>query len=51
MARTTTNQWIDEPFHLYRTCNFRKQPRLFGKQAPIEQSFRLDPAQLEATEA
>ena len=39
----------DEQFHLYRTFNFRKQPRLFSKQGPIDQSFRLEPFQFEAT--
>ena len=36
-------------FHLYRPFNFRRQPRLFSKQGPIEQAFRLEPSQFKAT--
>ena len=32
-------------FHLYRAFNFRKQPRLFYKQGPIDQAFGLEPSQ------
>jgi hypothetical protein len=44
-----TSRTAREQFHLYRTFNFRKQPRLFTKQGAIEESFNLDPTLFEAT--
>jgi hypothetical protein len=38
-----------EQFHLYRAFNFRKQPRLFSRQGPIDKSFRLAASQFLAT--
>ena len=38
-----------EKFQLYRAFNFRKEPRLFSKPGPIDQSFSLEPSQFEAT--
>jgi hypothetical protein len=32
-------------YHLYRTFNFRRQPKLFTKQGPLDQSFNLNPSQ------
>lgn len=32
-------------YYLYRTFNFRRQPKLFTKQGPLDQSFNLDPLQ------
>jgi hypothetical protein len=34
-----------EGYHLYRTFDFRRQPKLFTKQGPLAQSFLLDPVQ------
>jgi len=36
-------------FHLYRAFNFRRQPRLFAKPGPLDQSFSLEPIQFVAT--
>jgi hypothetical protein len=41
----TVSQRERERFHLYRAFDFRKSPRLFSKQGPLEQSFRLDPTE------
>jgi integrase len=38
-----------EQFHLYRAFSFRRQPRLFSKHGPLEQSFKLEPSQFVAT--
>lgn len=38
-----------ERFHLYRTFDFRRQPKLFCKSGPIEQAFALRPTQFIAT--
>ena len=38
-----------DQFHLYRPFNFRRQPRIFAKQGPIEQAFSLEPSQFKAT--
>ncbi len=38
-----------ERFHLYRTYNFRRAPRLFSRPGPLDQSFRLDPSEYVAT--
>jgi hypothetical protein len=38
-----------DQFHLYRPFNFRRQPRLFAKQGPIEQGFRLEASEFKAT--
>lgn len=38
-----------EQFQLYRTFDFRRQPRLFSKAGAIEQSFSLEPSQFMAT--
>lgn len=32
-------------YYLYRTFNFRRQPKLFTKQGPLTKSFNLDPVQ------
>jgi len=31
-------------YYLYRTFNFRRQPKLFTKQGPLDRSFSLDPS-------
>jgi Domain of unknown function (DUF3883) len=38
-----------EQFHLYRAFSFRREPRLFSKQGPLERSFSLEPPQFVAT--
>ena len=38
-----------EQFQLYRAFNFRRQPHLFCKSGPLEQSFSLEPSQFLAT--
>jgi len=38
-----------DQFHLYRAFNFRRQPRMFAKQGPLDQSFGLEPCQFVAT--
>ena len=38
-----------DQFHLYRPFNFRRQPRLFAKQGPIEQAFSLEASQFKVT--
>jgi len=38
-------------YHLYRVFNFRRLPRLFAKQGPLEEKFALDPTQYVATVA
>jgi hypothetical protein len=37
--KTTTS------YYLYRTFNFRRQPKLFTKQGPLDQAFDLQPLQ------
>ncbi len=32
-------------YYLYRAFDFRRQPKLFTKQGPLDQSFHLDPLQ------
>jgi hypothetical protein len=32
-------------YYLYRTFDFRRQPKLFTKQGPFDRSFQLDPTQ------
>jgi len=32
-------------YYLYRTFDFRRQPKLFTKQGPLDRSFKLDPMQ------
>ena len=32
-------------YYLYRAFNFRRQPKLFTKTGPIDQSFNLDPSE------
>jgi hypothetical protein len=36
-------------YYLYRTFDFRRQPKLFTKQGPLDQSFKLDPTQYMAS--
>ena len=36
-------------FQLYRAFNFRRAPRIFARQGPIDQAFRLAPSQFVAT--
>lgn len=36
-------------YHLYRAFNFRKKPRLFTKQGPLDRSFNLEPSEFVAT--
>jgi len=35
----------DDGYYLYRAFEFRRQPKLFTKQGPLDQSFSLDPLQ------
>jgi hypothetical protein len=36
-------------YHLYRAFDFGRKPRLFSRQGPLEQGFRLDPSEYIAT--
>jgi len=36
-------------YYLYRNFNFRRQPKLFWKNGPLDRSFRLDPAEYQAS--
>ena len=38
-----------EQFHLYRPFAFRRTPRLFVRQGPLDQAFDLEPSQFRAT--
>jgi hypothetical protein len=38
----------NDSYHLYRAFHFRRQPRLFMKRGPLDQSFRLEPSQFVA---
>ncbi len=39
----TISQKNDTCYHLYRTFNFRHNPKLFTKSGPLEKSFSLEP--------
>jgi hypothetical protein len=36
-------------YYLYRAFNFRRQPKLFAKQGPLDRSFNLEPLQYMAS--
>jgi hypothetical protein len=40
-----TSRRAASDFHLYRTFEFRRRPKLFTRQGPLDQSFVLDPHQ------
>jgi hypothetical protein len=43
------SQRTDARYYLYRAFNFRRQPKMFTKQGPIDKSFKLDPTQYVAS--
>jgi hypothetical protein len=43
------SQEMTEQFHLYRAFEFRRRPRIFLKQGPLDRSFVMEPSQFKAT--
>jgi hypothetical protein len=40
-----TSRKADAGYYLYRAFEFRRRPKLFAKQGPLDRSFSLDPSQ------
>jgi hypothetical protein len=41
----STSRKMASDYYLYRTFEFRRKPKIFNKQGPLEKSFNLDPTQ------